>query len=172
MEPVKILIAEDESVTALVLENLLAKEGFTVSVASDGEEALARARSDRPALLLLDLMMPKKTGFEVCRALREDPEFGLLPIVMLTAKSQAADKLLGFEVGADDYVIKPFDRDALLARLRALLRRRQPPVQEGSQPPELSPATIRTGLPSLDQALGGGLPGGSNLLLIGPTGSG
>jgi CheY-like chemotaxis protein/KaiC/GvpD/RAD55 family RecA-like ATPase len=169
MGPVKILIAEDEPDIALILEAVLGEVGFAVTVARDGEEALAKTRTERPSLLLLDLMMPKKTGYEVCRSLRDDPEFGMLPIVMLTAKSQAADRLLGFEVGADDYVLKPFDPDELVARLRAILRRRSP-LANGA--PEAAGDTIGTGIPALDQALDGGLPKGSNLLVVGPIGSG
>jgi CheY-like chemotaxis protein/KaiC/GvpD/RAD55 family RecA-like ATPase len=169
MESAKILIAEDEPFIALVLETLLSEQGFRVAVASDGEQALAKAKSERPALLLLDLMMPKKDGYEVCRALREDPEFSLLPIIMLTAKGQPSDRLLGFEVGADDYIVKPFDPGELVARVRAVLRRR--PVST-VQSIETSSDLSRTGVPALDQALGGGLPKGSNLLLVGPIGSG
>ena len=169
MEPVKVLIADDEPDIALILRTTLQRNGYSVLMAQDGEEALVKARAERPGLLLLDLMMPKKDGYQVCRELREDPEFSLLPIIMLTAKQEAADRLLGFEVGADDYIVKPFDRDELVARVRAVLRRRPPPSVE---PVETTEGLITTGLPSLDAALGGGLPRGSNLLVLGPIGSG
>ena len=169
MESVKILIADDEPDITLILKTTLVRHGYRVVTARDGEEALEKARAERPGLLLLDLMMPKKDGYEVCRALRDDPQFSLLPIIMLTAKSEAADRLLGFEVGADDYITKPFDRDELVARVRAILRRRPQPTV---QPVETTEGLIRTGLPSLDQVLGGGLPKGSNLLVLGLIGSG
>ena len=169
MEPVKILIADDEPDIALILKTTLMRNGYTVVVAADGEEALEKARAERPGLLLLDLMMPKKDGYQVCRTLREDPQFSLLPIIMLTAKGESADRLLGFDVGADDYIIKPFDRDELVARVRAILRRRPQPTV---QPVETAEGLTPSGLPSLDQVLGGGLPKGSNLLVLGLIGSG
>ena len=169
MEPVKILIADDEPDIALILKTTLMRNGYTVVVAADGEEALEKARAERPGLLLLDLMMPKKDGYQVCRTLREDPQFSLLPIIMLTAKGEAADRLLGFDVGADDYIVKPFDRDELVARVRAILRRRPKPSGE---PVETTEGLTPSGLPSLDQVLGGGLPKGSNLLVLGLIGSG
>lgn len=165
----KILIAEDEPDIALILETVLQGQGYAVTVARDGQEAVERARAEPPDVLLLDLMMPKKTGYEVCRELRDDPRFVMLPIIMLTAKSQAADQLLGFEVGADDYVIKPFDPDELGARIRAVLRRRQPAVTPAVGPPgDLS----STGCQAVDRALEGGLPAGMSLLAVGPLGSG
>jgi len=169
MEPVKILIADDEPDIALILKTTLMRNGYTVVVAADGDEALEKARAERPGLLLLDLMMPKKDGYQVCRILREDPQFSLLPIIMLTAKGEAADRLLGFDVGADDYIVKPFDRDELVARVRAILRRGP---QATVQPVETSEGLTPSGLPSLDQVLGGGLPKGSNLLVLGLIGSG
>lgn len=169
MDPIRILVAEDEPDIALILEATLQAHGFAVTTAGDGEEALAKAQEDEPALLLLDLMMPRKTGYEVCRALREDPRFSLLPIVMLTAKSQTADRLLGFEVGADDYILKPFDPNELVARIRAVLRRRLPPTPQPAAP---AVDLIPVGLPALDEALGGGLSAGSNLLVMGAIGSG
>jgi CheY-like chemotaxis protein/KaiC/GvpD/RAD55 family RecA-like ATPase len=169
MEPAKILIADDEPDIALILKTTLHRHGYTIVVARDGQEALDLTRTEHPALLLLDLMMPKMDGYQVCRALREDPAFSLLPIIMLTAKGEAADRLLGFEVGADDYIVKPFDRDELVARVRAILRRRGPAIAEPVEPME---GLIATGLPSLDHALGGGLPRGSNLMVLGPLGSG
>jgi CheY-like chemotaxis protein/KaiC/GvpD/RAD55 family RecA-like ATPase len=169
MDPVKVLIADDEPDVALILKTTLQRNGYAVVVAKDGEDALEKARVERPAVLLLDLMMPKRDGYQVCRALREDPQFSLMPIIMLTAKGEAADRLLGFEVGADDYVVKPFDRDELVARVRAVLRRRPQPVVDA---PETAGDLTCTGLPTLDRMLGGGLPAGSNLMLLGETGSG
>lgn len=166
----RILIADDTPDIVEILRLLLEAQGFRVAVAQDGEEAVRMAMADPPDLLLLDLMMPKKSGYDVCRELRADPRLGLLPILMLTAKSQAADRLLGFEVGADDYILKPFDPGELVARVRAALRRRAP----GAAPPgeAVAPEVAASGLPALDAALSGGLPRGSNLLLTGPIGSG
>jgi CheY-like chemotaxis protein/KaiC/GvpD/RAD55 family RecA-like ATPase len=170
MAPVKILIADDEPDIALILRSALERHGYAVVVARDGKEALEKARAEAPGLLLLDLMMPKMDGYQVCRALREDHRFSLLPIIMLTAKGEAVDRLLGFEVGADDYVVKPFDRDELVARVRAVLRRHPQPSVEPVE--TLAPDLMRSGLPALDRALGGGLPKGTNLMVLGPLGSG
>jgi DNA-binding response OmpR family regulator len=117
----KILVVEDEAGIAFALENDLQAEGYKIVLASDGLEALRRARSEAFDLILLDVMLPNKDGFEVCRELRHG---GLItPIIMLTAKTQEAEKILGLDVGADDYVTKPFSPRELRARIRALLRR-------------------------------------------------
>lgn len=166
---VKIVVAEDDPLTAAILESELSAHRFTVAMAANGEEALERTRAEQPALLLLDLMMPKKTGYEVCQELREDPRFNLLPIIMLTAKGDKADRLHGFEAGADDFIVKPFDPDELVARVQALLRRCAPAGVSSMEPAaDRSP----TGVPTLDEALEGGLYKGSTLLVTGPTGSG
>jgi len=120
----KILIVEDEPGIAFGLETDLRTEGYEVSVICDGAEAVLRARSDPFDLILLDVMLPKKDGFEVCRELRRG---GLkTPIILLTAKTQEAEKVLGLDVGADDYVTKPFSPRELRARIRAVLRRTVP----------------------------------------------
>jgi DNA-binding response OmpR family regulator len=116
----KILLVEDEKTLAKALKFSLEKEGFLVSVAYDGEEALKAAKRDRPQLIILDLMLPKIDGFEVCRAIRRDSQ---VPIIMLTARDEDIDKILGLELGADDYMTKPFNTRELLSRIRAILRR-------------------------------------------------
>ena len=119
-----ILVVDDERMLAETISFNLEKEGFTVVVAHDGETALARAREHQPDLVILDLMLPKISGWEVCRALRASGEDKLdAPILMLTARGEEADKVLGLELGADDYLVKPFGMRELVARVRALLRR-------------------------------------------------
>ncbi len=128
-----ILIVDDERVLAETIAFNLRKEGFEVALAHDGETALSLAGSLSPQLVILDLMLPKVSGWEVCRALRQSPEFRLdAPILMLTARGEEADKVLGLELGADDYLVKPFGMRELVARVRALLRRSaKPAVPQG-----------------------------------------
>jgi len=116
----KILIVEDEPTLLATLRYNLEREGYAVATAADGEAALTVARSERPQLIVLDVMLPKLDGFEVCRILRRETA---VPIIMLTAKTDEVDKVVGLELGADDYVTKPFSMRELLARVRALLRR-------------------------------------------------
>jgi len=124
----RILIVEDEPAIALGLEDDLRMEGYTVEVAGDGITAARRAREASFDLILLDVMLPGKDGFEVCRELRRA---GLrIPILMLTAKTQEAEKVMGLELGADDYVTKPFGTRELRARIKALLRRTAEPEAE------------------------------------------
>ncbi len=116
----KILLVEDEKTLAKALKFSLEKEGFMVEVAYDGEEALQALSNETPDLLILDLMLPKVDGYEVCRRLRRSSD---LPIIMLTARNEDIDKILGLELGADDYMTKPFNTRELLARIKAILRR-------------------------------------------------
>ncbi|MDZ4278301.1 MAG: response regulator transcription factor [Dehalococcoidia bacterium] len=123
-----ILVVEDEPTLTATLRYSLEREGYRVVSAPDGEEGLEKARAARPDLVILDLMLPGLDGFEVCRILRRDTAS---PILMLTAKTEEVDKVVGLELGADDYVTKPFGMRELLARVRALLRRaEQAPAQE------------------------------------------
>ena len=117
----KILIVEDDPAILTGLEDLLAGEGFDVRTARDGKTALRAWQSEKPALILLDVMIPEKSGLDVCREIRLKD--ALTPIVMLTAKGRETDKVVGLELGADDYVVKPFGIGELLARVRAALRR-------------------------------------------------
>jgi len=119
----KILIVEDEKDIAKMLEYNLKKEGFRTISASDGEDALDLAAREHPDLILLDLMLPGIDGLEVCRTLKKENKTAAVPIIMLTAKAQEADKIVGLELGADDYVTKPFSPRELIARIKAVLRR-------------------------------------------------
>jgi len=117
----KILIADDEQNIVISIEFLLRREGFEVVVACDGEEALAKARAERPDLILLDVMMPKMNGFDVCQALRADPELAAMRILMLTAKGRETEVSKGLGLGADAYMTKPFSTKELVAQVRSLL---------------------------------------------------
>lgn len=117
----KILIVDDEPNIVISLEFLMKKEGFEVAVAVDGEEALAKVDSFRPDLVLLDVMMPKKSGFEVCEALRADPEKAGLQVVMLTAKGRETEVAKGLAIGADAYVTKPFSTKDLVLKVKGML---------------------------------------------------
>ena len=117
----KILIVDDEPNIVLSLEFMMKKEGFEVAVAGDGDAALEKVASFAPDLVLLDVMMPKKSGYEVCQLLRTDPALGGLKIVMLTAKGRETEVAKGIALGADAYVTKPFSTKDLVARVKALL---------------------------------------------------
>jgi two-component system phosphate regulon response regulator PhoB len=125
-----ILVIEDEEALSTLLEYNLDKEGFRVECAGDGEEGLLRVEEETPDLILLDWMLPKVSGVEVCRQLRARPETRRTPILMLTARGEEADKVRGLDTGADDYVVKPFAMSELAARIRALLRRTRPELVE------------------------------------------
>ena len=118
-----ILVVDDEADIRELLEYNLAREGYKVACVSTGEEALKRGRSDQPDLVVLDLMLPGADGLEVCRRLKAEAKTKHIPIVMLTAKGEEADIVAGLELGADDYVTKPFSPRVLLARMKAVLRR-------------------------------------------------
>ena len=117
----RILIVEDETPMRTALADLLASEGYRALTAADGKSGLERALSEKPDLILLDIMMPKLDGFALCAELRRLAN--TVPVLMLTAKGQIEDRVHGLDVGADDYLVKPFSTDELLARVRALLRR-------------------------------------------------
>jgi class 3 adenylate cyclase/ActR/RegA family two-component response regulator len=118
----RILIVDDNPTNVKVLQTRLAAEGYEVVTAADGEEGLAVARRDKPDLILLDVMMPKLDGFEVCRRLRADASFPFTPIVMVTAMADVKDVVAGLEAGGDEYLTKPVDHAALAARVRSMLR--------------------------------------------------
>ncbi len=122
----RILVVDDEPQMLLGLRDNLEIEGYEVLTAADGEEGLAKALTLRPDLVILDLMLPRRSGLDVCRELRARAD--TIPVVMLTARSQDTDKILGLELGADDYLTKPFSIAELLARIRAVLRRTSGPV--------------------------------------------
>ena len=123
----KILIVEDDSDLVKLLKYNLEKDGFRINYATDGSLALAEARRDPPDLVILDLMLPGLDGLEVCRQLRRNDRFARIPVLILSARSEEADRVVGLEIGADDYVTKPFSTREVVARVRALLRRNEPP---------------------------------------------
>jgi two-component system phosphate regulon response regulator PhoB len=125
-----VLIAEDEASLMTLLRYNIEKEGYRAVEAQDGEEALLLAAEDTPDLVVLDWMLPKVSGIEVCRRLRMRPETKNVPIVMLTARGEEADRVRGLDTGADDYITKPFSMTELLARMRAVLRRIRPALAE------------------------------------------
>lgn len=117
----KILIADDEQNIVISVEFLLKREGFQVAVAGDGQEALDKIRADRPDLVILDVMMPHKTGFDVCQEVRADPELKGMRILMLTAKGRDTEMAKGLALGADSYMTKPFATRDLVAQVKKLL---------------------------------------------------
>lgn len=131
MKPL-VMIVEDEAALVTMLRYNLEKEGFRVSEASDGEEALTVVEETSPDLILLDWMLPMMSGIEVCRQLRRKPGTKEVPIVMITARGEEQDKIRGLNTGADDYITKPFSMPELMARIRALLRRTQPTPAKGT----------------------------------------
>ena len=122
-----LIIEDDRDIVELVRYNL-ANEGFQVSAAFDGSSGLTTLRKTPPDLLLLDLMLPKMSGLDICREIRKDESLNRLPVLMLTARGDEADRVVGLEMGADDYVTKPFSPRELIARVKALLRRAEPPA--------------------------------------------
>jgi len=121
----RILIVDDEQAITNLVGAYLKQEGYIVDVATDGRTALALVRKNRPALVVLDVMLPELDGIEVCRHLRQDPATADIYVIMLTAKTEEMDKLIGLAIGADDYVTKPFSPRELVARIKAVLRRRR-----------------------------------------------
>ncbi|HSA87701.1 MAG TPA: response regulator transcription factor [Nitrospira sp.] len=119
----KILIVEDEQDILQLVKHYLEKEGFRPITAMSGHEALKKVKDEKPDLVVLDLMLPELDGLEICKRLRSVPDTAMLPILMLTAKAEESDTIVGLELGADDYVTKPFSPKALVARVKALLRR-------------------------------------------------
>ena len=123
---VKVLVIEDEEAITHLLAYNLEKEGFTVKIALDGDEALVAIEEERPDLVLLDWMLPNVSGIEICRQMRARPTTRGTPVIMLTARGEEEDRVRGLDVGADDYVTKPFSMSELVARMRAVLRRSAP----------------------------------------------
>lgn len=136
----KILIVEDDETLIDALKYNLSKEGYRVVTAIDGLQGLEVARTEKPDLIILDIMLPKLDGLEVCRILRKEM---ITPILMLTAKVEEIDKVVGLELGADDYMTKPFSLKELLARIRAMLRRAEMLKQEVASKEEAMPAVMR-----------------------------
>src|ERR1700686_3082481 len=136
-----LVIEDDKDIVELVRYNL-EKDGYQVSASADGATGLAQIRKVAPDLLILDLMLPKLSGLEICKEIRKDVTLNRLPILILTAKGEEADHVVGLELGADDYVTKPFSPRELAARVKALLRR--------ANPSDISPATLTFGALRLD----------------------
>jgi two-component system phosphate regulon response regulator PhoB len=129
MKPM-VLVVEDEAPLVTLLRYNLEKEGFAVCSAGDGEEALLQIAENKPDAVLLDWMLPLVSGLEVCRQIRRSPSSRALPIILLTARGEEADRVRGLDSGADDYIVKPFSPSELVARLRAVIRRAQPSAAE------------------------------------------
>jgi two-component system phosphate regulon response regulator PhoB len=130
MAKTKVLIVEDEEAIATLIDYNLAREDFDTRVAVDGDDALAKLQEFHPDIVILDWMLPKVSGIEVCRRIRQNPESRNLPIIMLTARSEEADRIRGLDTGADDYLTKPFSTAELIARVKAVLRRIRPALVE------------------------------------------
>ncbi|MBN2246417.1 MAG: response regulator transcription factor, partial [Candidatus Aminicenantes bacterium] len=133
MKKIRILVVEDDKAILTGIADLLESEGYTVCTAIDGKEALVRYTQDKPTLILLDIMMPEKSGYDVCREIRKKDSS--TPILMLTAKGQEVDKVIGLELGADDYIVKPFGINELLARIRVQLRRLESKIMKRNLEP-------------------------------------
>ncbi|MDD5496388.1 MAG: response regulator transcription factor [Candidatus Omnitrophica bacterium] len=148
----KILIVEDEKDIVKMLEYNLKKEGFKTLSDRNGEDALDSAKKEHPDLVVLDLMLPGMDGFEVCKALKADSKTSAIPIIMLTAKSQESDKVVGLELGADDYVTKPFSPRELVARIKAVLRRAK---EKDKLPPIIKVGGLTVDLSKIEVAVKG-----------------
>ena len=142
--PKKILVVEDEPDILQLVKLYLEKEGFRTATAVNGAQALKKVKEDKPDLIVLDLMLPELDGLEVCKRLRSVPDTAMLPIIMLTAKAEESDTVIGLELGADDYVAKPFSPKALVARIKALLRRLERTPTEGAGLYRYGPLTMDT----------------------------
>ena len=129
----RVLVIEDERDVAELMRYNLAREGYEVRLCSSGIEGLEQARESRPDIVLLDIMVPQLNGWEVCRRLKQDRELRGIPVIMVTGRVEEGDKVLGFEMGADDYVTKPFSPRELLARVRAVMRRSKPTAADGKK---------------------------------------
>ncbi len=123
----RILLVDDEADIVELLEYNLRQAGYTVVAARDGASALAEIRRQRPDIILLDLMLPDIAGTEICRRLRRDPSTQTIPVIMITARGEEIDRVVGFEIGADDYIVKPFSPRELVLRIGAVLRRTAAP---------------------------------------------
>jgi two-component system alkaline phosphatase synthesis response regulator PhoP len=149
----RILVVEDEPSLSMAIRDELEFEGFEASVAEDGLHGLERILEDTPDLVILDLMLPGKSGFEICREVRKQGVS--TPIIMLTARAQEVDRVRGLELGADDYVVKPFSLAELVARIRAVLRRVERPDHAGEESPVLQVGELRLDIRKQETFKGG-----------------
>lgn len=138
----RILVVEDEAKIAQIVSAYLRRDGYQVLLASDGRKALDLARAELPDLIVLDLMLPEISGWDVCRELRRNPRTARVPIIMATAREDVSDRIVGLELGADDYVVKPYDAKELVARVHAVLRRVNE-QREGTAAGEPTPVLYR-----------------------------
>jgi two-component system phosphate regulon response regulator PhoB len=148
--PPRVLIVEDEPDIRALLAFHLEREGFAVARSGSGADAVRQVRASPPDLVLLDLMLPEMDGLDVCRRLRQDPATAGVPIVMITARGEEVDRVLGLELGADDYIVKPFSPKEMVARVRAVLRRARPaegaaPLSVGGLSIDVARRTVRAG---------------------------
>jgi two-component system phosphate regulon response regulator PhoB len=130
-----LIVEDDRDILELLAYHFRNRGEFSVTLAVDGEEALRLIGRELPDLILLDLMLPGMDGFQICRQLKSDPRTAAIPIIMLTARGEEADRIVGLELGADDYVVKPFSPRELLLRVRAILRRAEEAKSPGNKPP-------------------------------------
>lgn len=172
----KVLIIDDEPSARRLVKTTLSKSGYEVIEAADGDKGLKTAREEKPDLVIADILMPVKDGYQLAKELRSDPETASIPIIMLTGLREEKDELRAFQEGVDDYIVKPIRASLLRARVAALLARTR--ALSGRADAEL-PATepspkekISSGYQQLDKALDGGLSRGANVLIVGETGSG
>lgn len=119
----KVLVVDDEEYIQHILNFSFGAEGYEVITAADGEEAVTIARSEKPDIIVLDIMMPKMDGYEVCKQIKADPQTQNIPVILLTAKGREVDRKLGAEAGADDYVVKPFSPGRLIERVEGFIKR-------------------------------------------------
>jgi two-component system alkaline phosphatase synthesis response regulator PhoP len=147
MSNTAILVVEDEPKIAEIVTAYLQRDGYRVRIAGDGRIGLELARAEAPTLIVLDVMLPELSGWDVCRELRRDSRTAPIPIIMLTARDEIADRIVGLELGADDYVVKPFDPKELVARIHAVLRR---VGDRSAVEPATIPRVLRQGDLSID----------------------
>lgn len=148
----RILVVDDDPQIVRLVRSYLEQAGFAVVSAADGEAALTTARSERPNLIVLDLMLPRRNGLDVTRALRADPTLAATPILMLTARVEDVDRILGLELGADDYVTKPFNPREVVARVKAILRRSTPAAAPAQPPLQADDVTLDPAAHSVSRA--------------------
>ena len=171
----KLLIADDEPPIRTLTKAIFSEKGFDVVLAVDGQDAINKIKSETPDLVLTDVLMPHKTGFEVCEFIKNDPQYAEIPVIIISALGDIDNKMTGFNEGADDYITKPFNIEELQARVNVILERKRNLNDSDSQntsPADTNIQQCSTGISDLDAALNGGLPTGSNILIKGPKGIG
>lgn len=174
----KILVVDDEPSARRLLRAALASSGYEVTEATNGDEGFRKAQEEKPNLIIADILMPIRDGYQLARDLRNNPATASVPIIALTGLGEEQDELRAFQEGVDDYIVKPVRMPVLRARVAALLARARALHGEtvmGLPPPseaKVALGRITSGYSQLDEALGGGLPRGANVLLVGETGSG